>query len=59
MHGRDQDEPLLDTTRGDLRGHLLGDVDDLLPILGVKPQVLRVGLHDATRPARSASVSSP
>ena len=42
VHRRDERHPLLDAGRPKLLRHLIGDVDDLLQALGVKPEVMGV-----------------
>src|SRR5882672_1601483 len=45
VHGAYEHEPLLHAALLDRAAHLLGDVDDLLTLLRVEPQVVGMGLH--------------
>jgi hypothetical protein len=40
VHRRDEDETFLYTADLDLCGDRIGDVDDLLPLAGVEPEIV-------------------
>ena len=48
VHRRDEHEALANPARTDLLLDLVGDVDDLLALLGLEPEVVRVGGHRVT-----------
>src|SRR5256886_17180848 len=45
VHGAYEYESLLHAARAHLLDHLIGDVEDLLTLLGIEPEVVGVGLH--------------
>src|SRR6185369_7682041 len=45
VHGRDEAEPLLDRGRIDNPRHAIGDVDELVPLAGLEPEILGVCAH--------------
>src|SRR3989442_13597061 len=49
VHGAHQDEPFPRAAVPHLLSHLVGDVDDLLALLRIEPEVVSVGLHRASR----------
>src|SRR6266480_3126220 len=48
VHRTYEDEALLDAALTYLRRYFVGDVDDLLPLLGGEPQIVRMTLHSLT-----------
>src|SRR5215831_329922 len=57
MHGGHEDEPFRHPARADLLLDGVRDIDDLLPLLRVEPQIVGVALHACPRsPVRIVSV---